>query len=479
MRKMKILFVVPNIKSNDIMPCLSLASLKAYINGKTKHEAKIIDLLNHKKDWKKYLLNQIRNEKPKIVGFSVLSFNYPDAINIAQFVKKNFNIKTIFGGVHVILSPEEVIKNNAVDIICTGEGEEVLKELFDKNLNCINVKGIWFKDSGKIIKNSNRKLIEDLDKLPFPDFKDFNLKHYFLINHNHIPLMASRGCPYSCTYCSNHALRKNLTGKYVRFRSVDNVIEEIKLRIKQYKNKGFNFLYFFDDTFILDKNFVIDFCKKFKKNEFHNSLKWTANVRANLVTNEIIKIMKNAGCYELRMGVESGNDYILNDVYKRNMTKKQLIKSFKIIKNNNLFLRLDFLYGAPYETLDMMEESIELAKKSKGDDIFFSRLYPLPGTEILEICKEEHIIDQKSLNGKKRLVSVDRTNFVSKNKIKKFARSISWWQMNRYIKQGLDMNGIFYLWDIIRFLLFYKTKYDLEFNQIHRWNVRRYKLNNL
>ena len=125
--EMKVLLIVPNIKSYDMMPCLSVATLKGFINKKTKHKATIIDLVYYRKDWKYYLSKKIREEKPNLIGFSVLSFNYPEALKIAKFIKKNHNIKIIFGGVHVILSPGEVIKNDEVDIVCLGEGENVLK----------------------------------------------------------------------------------------------------------------------------------------------------------------------------------------------------------------------------------------------------------------------------------------------------------------------------------------------------------------
>ena len=474
---MKILLIVPNINSYDVMPCLSVATLKGYINGKTKHEAKIVDLAFYRKFWKKYLVEKISKEKPDLIGLSVLSFNYPEALQIARFIKENFNIKIIFGGVHVTLSPKEVIENEAVDIICNGEGEVPLKEILDKNLDCKNIKGIWYKQDGKILKNKNRKLIENLDNLPFPDFDDFDLERYFVLNHNHLPLMGSRGCPYSCTYCSNHALRKILDGKYVRFRSVDNIIKEIELRVKQFHDKGFKYLYLFDDTFILHKEFVFEFCDKYKKKGFHKKIKWTANVRANLVTDEIIKTMKDAGCYEVRMGVESGNDYILNTVYKRNMTKDQLNNAFKIIKKNGLQMRLDFILGAPFETIDMMEESFEFAKQSGADRVFFAKLYPFPGTEIKSVCVEENMMEKDFNFSDKGMPPVDRTKFTSKKQLKDISRKISTWQGQRYLNDGFKMKGFIFLWDILAFLLYYKHKYDLEFNQIFRWNVQRYRYN--
>ena len=473
---MKVLLIVPNIKSYDIMPCLSTATLKGYINQKSKHKAKVADLVFHRSNWKEYLENIIINEKPDLIGISALSFNYPEALEISRFIKEKFSIKIIFGGVHCILSPDEVIKNNDVDIVCLGEGELVLKEILDNSVNCKNIKGIYYKENGKIFKNKKRKLIEDLDSIPFPDFEDFEIDHYFMINHKHFPIMGSRGCPYNCTFCGNHALKKNLLGQYVRFRSVENIINEIEQRVKTYYKKGMKYFYFFDDTFILYKKFVFEFCRKYKEKGLDKKIKWTANVRANLVTDDIIKAMKNAGCYEVRMGVESGNDYIRNKVYNRNMSRDQLLNAFKIIKKNGLQLRLDFIIGAPFETPEMIEESIELAKESNGDQIFFVKLYPFPGTEIKKICEKEQIIKKKMKFNEKGMPPVDKTLFTSKKQLKKFQKLISLWQMQRYLKEGFKMKKIFFLFDIFVFLFYYKHKYDLEFNQIYRWNIQRYKL---
>jgi len=476
---MKILLIVPNIESYDPMPCLSVAHLKGYINSKNKYEAKIVDLAFNRKNWKEHLTKKITLEKPDIIGFSVLSFNYPGALQIARHIKKHFKIKIIFGGVHVILDPEEVIENDEVDIICTGEGEEALQELLDNNLNCEKIEGIWYKQDGEIIKNNRRKLVENLDSLALPDFSDFDIERYFVVNHNHFPIMASRGCPFSCTYCSNHALRKRLLGKYVRFRSVDSVIEEIETRVKQYQSKGLKFLYFFDDTFILSEDFVKEFCEKFKDKGFHKIIKWTANVRANLVTDKIIKTMKDAGCYEARMGVESGNNYILNKVYNRNMTSEQLLKAFKIIKENGVQLRLDFIYGAPTETLDMMEESFELAKRSQGDNVFFAKLYPFPGTEIKKVCEAEQTLHDNIDFKTKGMPPVEKTKYVTESQFNNFKNQISMWQLKKYIGDGLQLKGLKFFWDVLIFLLYYKHKYDLEYNQIYRWNVRNYKLEKL
>lgn len=476
---MKILLIEPNIEGNILMPTMSLAMLKSFVNNKTKHRARIIDLTFHRKEWKDYLLKEIEKENPDIIGFSILSFNYNQALKIAEFIKKKFSIKTIFGGVHAILMPEETIKNQEVDIVCIGEGEYVIKDILDKKLRCGGVKGIWYKENGKIIKNKERRTITNLDELPFPDWGDFELDKYFLINNYHLPIMASRGCPYSCTYCSNHILKKKLKGTYVRFRSVKNVIKEIELRIKQYFGRGLKYFFFYDDTFILYKDKVLEFCKEYKEKGYGNLVKWNVNVRANLVTEEIIKAMRDSGCYEVRMGVEAANDHIRNDLYKRNMSKEQIFNAVNIIKKYGLHLRLQFIIGAPYETIEMMKESFDMAKNINADYILFPILMPLPCTEIKDICEKEGLIEERDFKDSFVMYThpVSRTKYATRTQIENFVKKIRNYEIKRYFLEGLILKGPFFLWDLFTFFTYYKPKYDLDLDQAYRFTINRYKLN--
>jgi radical SAM superfamily enzyme YgiQ (UPF0313 family) len=473
---MKVLLIEPNICSYALLPPIALTVLKGFITTKTTHHAKILDLAFHKNDWQEYVLEEIRREQPDLIGFSVLSFNFHEAIMIARFIKEHMSVKIIFGGVHVILSPQEVIHHHEVDIICTGEGEKALQELLDNKLNCKDIEGIWYKKKGKIIKNKPRWLTTDLDLLAFPDFDNFDIQKYFFINNNHLPIMASRGCPYSCSYCSNHALKKALHGTYVRFRSVDNVLEEIDLRMKQYYGKGLKYLYFFDDTFILDKEFVSEFCKRLKDKGYHKLIRWNVNVRANLVDDDLLKKMKDAGCYQVRMGVEAGNESIRNKVYNRNMTNQQISDAFEIIHRNKLQLRLYFMVGAPDETIEMMNESLKMAQQSHADEIFFGRLYPLPGTEIRHYCEHEQMVNTINVEN---IGPVLQTKYVSKSHLRRFMKKVQRWQIKMFIFDGVKLRGLRFFLDCLLFVFYYKTKYDFEMNQLFRWNVQRYKLDQL
>lgn len=478
---MKILLIEPNIEGYALMPSMALAVLKAFVNNKTEHKAEIADFIFHKKDWEEYLKRKIERFRPDIIGFSVMSFDYSQALKMSRFIKKHYNIKIIFGGVHSILMPEQVIKNREVDIVCTCEGEYVLKDLMDKKLDCRNVKGIWYKKEDNIIKNKNLKLIENLDELPFPDFDDYDLKKYFLINNNHLPIMGSRGCPYNCTYCSNHAIRKKLEGKYVRLRSADSLIKEIEMRINQYYSRGMRYLFFYDDTFILDRKFVLDFCRKFREKGFDKKIKWNVNVRANLVTDEIIKEMKEAGCYEVRMGVEAGNDNIRNNLYKRAMSEEQIYNAVQIIKKYGLHLRVQFIVGAPYDTIGTMNESYRMARRINADYTLFPILMPLPETEIKEICEKENLIEKKGFKDSHIMFTtpVTKTKYAGMKDIKKVVNRVRNYQIKKAFIEGLKMRNLQFILDLLSFFVYYKRKYDLEIDNAFRFTVNKYYLESL
>lgn len=241
------------------------------------------------------------------------------------------------------------------------------------------------------------------------------------------------------------------------------------------------YLFFYDDTFILDKNFVLGFCRKFKEKGFDKLLKWNVNVRANLVTEEIIRTMKDAGCYEVRMGVEAGNDYIRNEVYKRNMTKREISEAIRIIKKYNLQLRLQFIIGAPYETIDMMEESLNMAKNSKADYSLFPILIPLPSTEIKEICVKEKLIEKDKFDNFQDMFTspVVRTKYVSRKDIKKFVNKIRIYQIKKYLVEGFSKGGPFFVWDLLAFFAYYKRRYKLELDNVFRFTIQKYNLKKL
>ncbi len=478
---MKILLVVPNIEGRVGSPPYNVALISSFIKNSTEHKSKISDLTFYKKNWKQYLRDEIENERPDLIGISVMSFDFSQALEIASFIKDNYSIKIIFGGVHAILQPDEVIANDNVDIVCTGEGEYVLKEILDNNLDCHGIKGIWYKDNGEIIRNEKRYVTENLDEFPFPDWNDFELEKYFLVNNNHITLMASRGCPYSCTYCSNHVLNKALSGKYVRFRSVDNILDEVGTVIDTYTSRGFQYIYFIDDIFILNKKWVLDFCKKYRARGYDKKVKWTASVRANLVNEEVINAMKEAGCYQVGMGIESSDDFIRNNVYKRNMSKSQIMNAVKIIKDSGMQMSTQFIIGAPYETIETMEATLQMAREIDADTIMFSILMPLPGTEIKKVCDNEGLVENNKFKHSQVMYSspVVKSKYATSKQIRYFYNKARNYQIRKYVWEGLKLKKFIFLWDLFIFLVYLKPKYQLEIQNAFKVTVKRYILDGI
>ncbi len=475
---MKILLIVPNIEGRIGYPPYNVALLKTFIEARTKHEARIADLSFYKKNWRHYLKDEIDKEQFDLIGISVLSFDYLQGLSIAAFIKEQYKIKIIFGGIHVILMPDEVISHQEVDMVCTGEGEYALKEILDNDLNCQGIKGIWYKDNEQVIKNEQRELLENLDELPFPEWNSFELEKYFLANTNHLALMVSRGCPYSCTYCNNHVLKKILKGKYVRFRSVDSAIEEIGQVIDKYYDRGFRYIHFIDDNFALHKDWTLEFCRKYKEKGYDKIVKWMISLRAELIDDEVIAAVTEAGCYEVGMGIEAANDFIRKEVYKRNMSKSQIYEAMETIKRHGPQLRIQFIIGAPFETPDMMQESFEMAKEINADVIQFSLLMPLPGTEIRKICKGEGLLEAENLKHSQLMYSspVVSSKYASAKEIKTFYKKVRNYQIKKYIWEGLKMKGPLFLWDLLVFLFYFKPKYELEIQNAFKFTVKKYMM---
>lgn len=475
---MKLLLIEPNIDGRVGEPPLNIALLKSFINDTSSHRAKILDLTFSKKNWKQKVMQELSETKYDLVGITCLTFNYWQALQVARHVKDMFNSPIIFGGVHPILMPDQVIQNDVVDMVCVGEGENTLRDILDNKLDCRNINGIYYKENGAVVKKEQNTLIEDLDSLPFANWDDYEMEKYYRVNVNHMSIMASRGCPYSCTYCCSHVMRKTLRGRWVRFRSAENVIEEVKYRIKKYYDRGLRFFQFNDDTFIADRKFVYGFCELYKKNGFHKKILWTANVRANLVDDEIIKTMKSAGCYEAGMGVESGDEFIRNKIYKRNMSMDQIMNAVNIIRKNGLQLHVPIIIGSPYDTVEIMKNNLQLAKKIDAECTLFPVLMPLPRTEIRELCEREGLIEDDSFKTSHFMHTrpVMRTKYADRRQVTSIVKKARRYLIRKYLKEGLVKKGFVFIWDMIMFMAYYKPLLKLENDNAWKFTIHKYNL---
>ena len=330
---------------------------------------------------------RIIRSSAKYIGFTADTFLIPLVFKISSLVKfKNENRKFIFiGGPHVTFMPKETLQDcQSIDAVVRGEGEitvcELIKKLEEKK-TLSEVKGITFRRDNEIIENPDRELIEDIDTIPFPAWQLFPLSRYSPFSSSSTihwrgqfaPVITSRGCPHRCVFCVTPVFWKKL-----RLRSPENIIAELEFLNKQYGIRCINFL---DSTFNFSEERITKICQLILKNGLN--IQWCCEARADNITPELIDLMKKAGCNMIELGVESGNQEILDGI-KKNITLKQIREAVRIIKKANLKLMCYFMIGLPGDTKESVKQTINFAKELNPRIATFPPTIPLPGTVLYQ-----------------------------------------------------------------------------------------------
>ena len=314
-------------------------------------------------------LTKIRDMNPKIISFTVMSPYAQTAKKITKLVKQqNPNTIIIWGGIHPTIYPDGCI--NDVDIICVGEGEGALVDLLTNirdGKTYDTISNLWIRHENKIINNSLRQLIQDLDSLPFPLYGS---KSYYFINNNKItqvdPLLqdpyyliqTSRGCPWNCSYCGNSALKQiyRELGPYTRRKSVKTVISEIK-QFLSITEKNTRFIMFIDEVFAIEKRWLEDFVCQYKK---EIKLPFLVEYHPKLLNINIIERLKEAGLDTIVMGIQSGSDYVRNQIYERPGTNEEIVRLAKEISKRGIKISYDLILDSPYVKEKELKETINL-----------------------------------------------------------------------------------------------------------------------
>lgn len=341
---------------------------------------------------------------PDIVGCSIMSSCeksvYPQ---ITAAIKKwRVDVPVICGGIHVIVDPLSVLNWPTVDAICYGEGElsflEYL-EKFKKGLDVTDTIGFWFKKNGKIIKNSSRPFVADLNNLPFFDYSQVDLQKVINANNGSLTVLLGRGCHWSCRFCCNEDIRCANTGTYVRNRSVKKVLEALQYLHRHYK---FNWLNIRDDNFPWDKKWSLEFCKEYPKNF---STPFEVFARSDCLDEETMDALKAASCISIFIGLDSGNDYIRNEVLNKYQSNEQLLRVTEYMKTIGIQPIISNIVGLPYETMEMHQDTVRINQQIYKDFVAFSPSYgaapkiwvfdPWPGSRLFDLCKKEGWLEEK------------------------------------------------------------------------------------
>jgi len=313
-----------------------------------------------------------------LVGISTITSTAPRAYTIADRIR-DMGIPVIMGGPHVTFETDEAMEH--ADYVIRGEGENALMAFIDaweNDRDFTEVPGLSYKLDGEIRHNPKKPHIRDLNRVPFPDFSLMKSKIRRVGRKRIIPIQTSRGCPYDCSFCSV----TGMFGRKYRFRSTENIIEELR----QYNNRS-NFVFFYDDHFTANRKRTKDLLEAMIKEKF--KFKWSTQVRADVARDpDLVKLMKKAGCYTLFIGLESVNPESLKAMNKQ-QTVDEIVDAIRVLRRHRIHIHGMFVYGFDEDDWKTVRETVRFAKRARLTSTQFLILTPLPGSAFYRKMAEE------------------------------------------------------------------------------------------
>lgn len=391
---MKVLLIFPpkGFTSKEPLPSLGLISLAAVLE-KNGIAVQVIDASIDKLSWAE-LKKFIENSKAQIIGITCLTEFRFESFKTAQIAKQTLPESwVLIGGPHPTFTAEDTLFNNPeIDIVVRGEGEYILPDLcqaYKNKLELKDIDGITYRKEGKIIHNSPAPVIKDLDSLPFParhllPIEKYNFRLFVPGKgwRSTTHLITSRGCPFGCSFC----ITSQMSGRIWRARSPENVMAELEEIIEQ---SGIKTIWFYDDTFTMNKERVLKICDLILKKNLR--IDFTCSIRVDTVDKELLKAMKEAGCFKVFFGIESGSPRILEKVCGKRITLEQVknlsawLDELEIVKNPS------YIVGFPGETREDAQLTLDLMDEIGGQvSLSFLRIYP--GTGIEKMALEKNIL---------------------------------------------------------------------------------------
>ncbi len=346
---------------------------------------------------KKEVIAKIEKTKPDLVAFSVYTGTYPWARDVARAVKGKTNAKTVFGGLHATLVPEIAIKEEVADFVIVGEGEYALLDLAEaisSGKAYYDIPNLCYKKEGAVVKNPPREPIRDLDSLPFPDKELFEAD----VDHGQdYMIVTSRGCKFNCSFCCECYFHKIYGNRYFRRRGIASVMDELKRMKERY---DFKRVMFFDSVFFTDKRWLEDFLREYKREV---SVPFRCEGHVAFSGYDMVRMMKDSGCYGIDFGVQTFNEDIRRKILNRPETNDEIEKAFAACDKAGLRYDVDLILALPSMTEDdyaLPLKFMDSHKRLNRIKCFYLSYYPrLP---IVDKAKESGIIDDSDIEGFER-----------------------------------------------------------------------------
>lgn len=335
------------------------------------------------------ILEKVIDEKPDLVGITCITPSAPYVYELAKAIKEvDRNTRVIIGNTHASFFAVEILKQQIADVIVHNEGEYTMLDLvkaIGDGTDLRKVEGISFVEDGNAVHTPARPFIENLDELPFPAWHLFPLHRYrmppFISSKQpSMPIVATRGCPYRCTFCSSWFM-----GHKYRKRSPTNIVDEIEYLADKYKVKEIDFT---DSIFPLDREHGMNVCDEIIARGLDRWIVWTSETRVDLVDKELLQRMKDAGCRRILYGFESGVEETLRSM-KKGTTLQDAKNAMKITRESGIETMGLFMIGFPWETKAKIRGTIKFAKEIDPDFVKFNLTVPFPGTELYNVLSRE------------------------------------------------------------------------------------------
>lgn len=411
-------------------------------------------------------LKYVESYKPDVVGFSIMTGSHSWALKTARYLKSQYDVITLFGGAHPTFFPD-FINEEGVDIICRGEGEEAVLELLDRidsGRDLKDIENLCIKSDGVIHRNEIRHLRNDLDFYPSPDrslYVSGNLNSDTSVEN----IITSRGCPFSCTFCFEESMRELYKGRgnYVRIRKIEKVIAEL-YDLK--KNNRVKTIYFCDDVFGINKNWLYSFLEEYRR---EISLEFVCLVRADIVCSDenYARKLRDAGCRNVFFGIETGSELLRNRILNKRLKNSEIYKAGEFLHKAGIKFRTYNILGLPDETLGDMFDTVKMNINLKADFPWCSIFTPYPGTALAEYAiKKGYLGDEFNVNNISRSFFVDsclklKHKKKAENMHKFFQTAVLWPWTLPFVKLLINLppNILFKLWfGLIYFYLYLKSE---------------------
>ena len=430
---------------------LGLGYIASYLR-KYGHEVFMLDPEAQRLDREEYK-RRIRKINPDLVGISATTPDFDSALKIAELVRSETDAFILLGGIHASSLPEYILTkyNETFDAVCIGEGEETTLEICKfingeiKSLG--EIKGISFNDNRKIVKTEPRPFMQDLDSLPFParDLINIDLYQPHAFNTRKgrtATLITSRGCPFRCTFCAS---KLTLGGKF-RARGAENVVAEIERLVKDH---GVNHILIQDDTFTYDLDRAREVCRRIIKKKL--SIEWFCFSQVTKVDDELLGLMKRAGCYSIGYGIESVDKNVLK-LLRKPINAEISERAIKLAKKHRLKTQAFFIFGNNGDTKETIKETIDFACRTSPTLAFFNKLVAYPGTEIFikRFGTDYENIEWKNfvpmgvgatVSDSSTLTKEELHRLAYKANLRFYARPSQWWEIIKSIRSFHELKA--------------------------------------